>query len=380
MTSFRTNQILSEHLQLTAPRWNDDLDEIGGMTGRLPRGNPAIGALEDLPWRVIIWPSKGGNPQGAYVVTDIGAETRGNPTRAFTAKRVDEVFQNRLIRKTLDFTLAEQNNIARDLYRHGAGLPTVYTDRVVQPDPDQVAYGQLPWWRMDGTIGNTFRTRLAIAGNDNDGYPGDAQKIVGVAVEQLTQLGATSTVKRGPEIRLAYSRDDSGFYVTAQFGTPTLGLPANQPAIVLEYPGANTTVVQDGYSGADLVTRAVTVGEAKADDPVKQKATGAASDTAGLASGLPLLERAWSESSVSDVATLNSKAAARLTGLAAVDKVTLDSRRQPGIGMWSLGDHAVLRAKYRGVTTDRVVRIVGHDITVTRDGEQVELQLAKALP
>jgi hypothetical protein len=322
-------------------------DSVGQSAGSV---NPGITGTVDLseappdldeiisPQRRVIWPCADGVPVGAYLILSEPAFGGNSNAAQVVGKRVDWLLTRRTINDTLTFgsptATVDQLDIARDLWRYAFGVPTVtaYSPLWGGGPPVKPA-AQVPWLTLGDQLSGVMRYRL----DNTDGYQADG-KPVADALKALMEL------QNGHDYRLDYYRnDDRSLGARVTFGTPNVGSAPDAPGLVLEAGPRggnllNWSVALDGEPSATSVTYR------GGQSPSLIVAAATAVDL--HAQGLPLLEVALQDSSVTELGTLQEKANARLAG-GRGPVVTITGDLDFPLTSYSLGDHVVLRISHR---------------------------------
>jgi hypothetical protein len=155
-------------------------------------------------------------------------------------------------------------------------------------------------------------------------------------------------------------------YVNLVLATPRVGHGTDFPAKpTFEFPGGNVLTCNYGVDGETLINRADVLGQEREGS----KPIGSATWVDTINDGLPLREGVWSESSVSEQATLDQKAWWRIAGHTEAWSLTLSGQRSPVFGSWEIGDFVLLRVKRLGVKLPiQRLRITGWSIKVDDTG------------
>ena len=349
-------------------RWDDSLFEVGSFSAVAPTSHKA-----DIfkPWKRIYWVCRDTRPLAAYILTACPAASWSVAKRQVQGKRVDVLFDKRLIRDDLNFNAVDQHHIYRDLIRYAVGLPTQYTTPPTITKSNPVAGGSplAPWLVLDSSVSGVTRDRLVTAGNNSDGYPASARKAIGACLKQLSELGQDSDARPGPERRITTTREGGVLTATIELATPTIG--RTSVVATLQYPG-NVTELSDGVDGGPTATFVETLG----DEVSGSRKIGSATDTAAFDDGYPLLEEVASASNVSEQNTLDDLASGRLTRPVTSYSLTLDGRMQPVFGSYALGDRVLLTAKRGGAQQPSIsLRVTGWSVDLSA-GEKISLTVA----
>lgn len=345
-----------------------EIRKIDGTTGRRPFSE----RIEDDYWRIVLWPMFYGQPVGCYCFTRHSWGSTAPSVIRMHGDRADRFLKRRTIRDDLVFNQVDQNEIVRDLLRYAYGRTTMSTTPAgITPLWEWGA--SAPWVTWSTNVSGVKRDRVITPGNDQDGYPAVARKIIGDMIDNLTELGdeVGSTETQGPEVRLQYDMDQTTLtpFMKYDIGYPRVGSSPNVgKRTVFEYPGGNITKIEQSGDGTGMVVLADVLGR----DKNNNRPIGRAAAVRPLQLGMPLLTQAWSETNVSDVPTLTSKAAGRVAGLSVPNvgwSIELDGRRRPEFGSYDVGDYVTLRVRQgRTRLPDMRVRILGYKVNVSNDG------------
>lgn len=375
VTAWNDGRVIARELPLTGPlRFTQQLRGQGTLDAQI-QTHPAFSTpITDDYWARVLWPCKDGAPVGCYAFTRHGWKA-GTPGIVIRGVAAESVLMRRLIRHDLQFSAVDQNNILRDLIRYGTGQATQYTlGGAVNPHyPGPAA---IPWWTTTTGVSGVTRDRLITTGNLQDGYPGDQRKVIGDEIRKLTELGSDVDVSTtpGPELRCLPYRDSATNdpRLLLDVGYPRVG-GTDPTRVLISHPSGSVTDIAYEGSGDELTTF-VEFGGQQVEGTGRP--FGSAVDAARMGAGTPYLARAWSETNVSTVATLNAKASARLGGVAAGWRVTLDGTRPPLFGLhYAVGDFVTLQVMRDGARESSVQRITGWDVTVNGHQETVSLSL-----
>lgn len=325
------------------------------------QGRPVIVESDYEPWMRVVWPCWNGEPWCAYVITgNAGADPVFDETVTIQGVRADiAMMAMQDIRHNIQFVSVDQFRIYQDLFNYGRGLTTNYSTGPVTGSSARVPQGS--WMRCTfPALSGVVRTRRIVPGNQEDGYPANARKIIETCLKQLTELEDGFERRVGASINV-----DGDPEMVVVLGYPRVGY--NLPKVVFEYPSETVRTCTKAKDGSRFATRVDYIGqESNGSRPI-----GTALDRGALDAGYPLLARIMSASDVSEVSTLTAKARGKLTGKVPVSwQVTLDPLRQPVWGDYKLGDHILLRLR-RTPVQDYTLRIIGLSVDVSDDGQAV---------
>lgn len=325
-------------------------------------GRPIITEDSYEPLRRVVWPCWNGEPYAPYLIMGLGAhDPVVDTTVSLIGRRADIAIMERTgIRDNIQFVNQDQFRIFRSLFEYGCGRNTTHATTIVNGASQRIAQGS---WLGAGweTLSGVSRTRRIVPGNEEDGYPGNARKMIETCLSQLCNLenGFERTV------RCTIDPVSGEPLATVVMAYPRVGQAT--PRVVFEYPGGNVSScvrAKDGSNWASLVD--YTGQEKNGSRPI-----GWSLDRTALNAGYPLLDRVFSASDVSSVTVLAAKARGRLTGKVPTTwQVTIDPRRQPVWGSYALGDHVLLRLRTTPVQ-DHDLRIIGISVAVSDDGQAV---------
>lgn len=372
MWSFPTTDLLtgvrvSEHVPFTGVSFQDTLMDGGSFTGTMPLDFAALSPdLRDHAGRWVTWPSRDGVPFGAFWWMSGPTVGLDSTVQQVQAARFDAVFKDRRVVRDLVFTNQDQLDVARDLFREGAGLGTTFTAPPLAPDVSWSPAAAIPWLRLGAQTSTTVISRTQVVnGQDDDGFRAKARKPILDCVKALADNAGFEFVPR-------YGVDPTtgDLFARIDFGAPMVGTPAwNADRIVLEYPGGNIVGGSYAWDAANTITRDDVVGGEAAGAVV----VGSATSTAMHAAGYPLRMSARSENSITDQTDLTGKATAGLARRARIMdgySLVLDGSTDPVLGSYGIGDHVTIRVRRGNRTTidERIVRIVGWTIKVDDSG------------
>nr|BFF03114.1 hypothetical protein GCM10020241_47890 [Streptoalloteichus tenebrarius] len=198
--------------------------------------------------------------------------------------------------------------------------------------------------------------------------------------EELRRL---SSVIGGPDMLFTVAEGPAGRpRRVLRIGTPYLGQQGSP--WVWQY-GGNVRAYRWDSDGSRSARRVFATG-----DGMEQGTPIAVAEDRDALTAWPLLETERGYSSVRETATLQShadadQAAARLPVVTI--QLTVDGTRYPQVGVWAVGDDSRVviddefhqRRPGRDHGLDTTVRIIGADISVTEQGEDVTLTMAPLL-
>jgi hypothetical protein len=249
-------------------------------------------------------------------------------------------FRKRLLRADLTYAATEQVDIAVALLDYALAQPG----------------GSVPVTTTTATASGVTRDRT---------FYDYERKNIGELVEQL------AAVHNGFDFRYEPRWDGNALGVNFLTSYPKTG---RTTSIVLEL-GSNVELLSLTNDGSNMANRADAVGGGQGPDTPIRTAT----DTA-LLSTVPLLEDVTSHTDVTEGATLQSYADARLDRgrrSIKIPTVRLAKNSIPGLGDYLIGDQVRVKGSYGYLSVDDRFRITGITVSVPSTGDEaVELTLA----
>lgn len=365
---------LFDQIPFTNVSFDDSLNNGGQFTGELDIDAAVdLGLQNFTSWmtRLVIVPCRDGQPWGAFLWMTTAYDLQ-SPKVKIGAKRFDAVFDERNIEGDLVFTQKDQLAIFIDLINYGRGLGTTVTDAIQIPDVGWSGAAAIPWLQFGGaTTSGVLRDRTKVVnGQEDDGYRLKGRKAIGAAVQALSEL------ENGFEYRIDYLRDSTGqFLAQYTLGYPTVGV---DKSLTFEWPGGNIASGSWAADGAPFKTRVDVIGGMLGDNPY----IGTARAYDLMDAGYPYRSEMRTESSITEQATLDAKAAGRLAQIRKMPagySIELDGTKEPTFGTYNLGDTVLLRIRRGGVLTEQKMRLTGWSVKPdsTGVGEKVTPVLAE---